>query len=152
MRVARTLQDVAELLCDYEVEIQLRDDCKIDFVFSFNQKEKDFENYTKENGPDRTDNFSHIPEKDPIHFRRKTIYTIRNLVSSPRFWRLTTVANQLGLFALSYKNRKETAYGSIQVRKNRHDKNLCMIFENMEFALLFIKNLEETKMFMSQEV
>lgn len=149
MRIARTLQDVAELLSDYEVEIQLMDDCKVDFVFPFTQKEKDFEKYTKENGPVRTDNFSHLPKKDPVYFRRKTVYTIRNIVSSPRFWRLTTVADQLSRFCISYKNSQENTYGTIKMRKQRNE-NLCMIFENMEYATLFIDDLAKTDIF--QEV
>lgn len=142
MRIARTLQDVSELLSDYGVELRLMNDCKIDFVFPSTQEEKQHREYIEENGEIRSDNFSHIPKDDPIYFRRKTVYTIRNLVSSPRFWRLTTVADQLGRFCIYYKKNQEQPYGNIKVRK-KIGENLYMAFENMDYANRFMNDLEE---------
>lgn len=142
MRIARTLQDVSELLSDYEVELNLMDDYKIDFVFPSTQKEKQHKEYIEENGEIRSDNFSHIPKDDPIYFRRKTVYTIRNLVSSPRFWRLTTVADQLSRFCICYQKNQEQPYGNIKVSKKKNE-NLCMVFENMDYANRFMNDLEK---------
>ena len=147
MRIARTIQDVSELLADYQVSVLLTDENTIEFEFPDTEEEVKY----REIGNWRVENFSHIPESDPIHFSRKTRYVVRGLVESPRFWRLTTVADQLGRFALGYKNREETRYGTIKVRKKANE-NLKILFENMRFAKRFIKDLERTKLLIHTEV
>ncbi|MCD6436372.1 MAG: hypothetical protein J7L15_08330 [Clostridiales bacterium] len=134
MRIAKTIKDVVELCSDYEVQILLTDNNSIEFEFPLTNKEKDHKNM-------REDNFSHIDTKDPIHFTRKTRYVVRSLIDSPRFWRVTTVADQIGRFCLGYKNREETRYGVIKSRKKAKE-NLKIIFENMKYAKKFFKDLE----------
>ena len=144
----KTIEDVADLLADFNVTILLMDDCRIEFLFSKTEKEKraiqDIQN-------NRFDDFSHIPKNDPIHLKRKTRYFIQGIVENPRFWRLTTVAEQLTRFKLNNNKQKNKPYGSIQTRKKAKE-NFCIVFENMNFAKKFLKDLKKTKLFKNEKV
>ena len=143
MRVAKTIQDVSELLADYEVSVCLMDDNAIEFLFPETKKETE---YKETSNQYRIDNFSHIPKTDPIHFTRKTRYVVRGLVESPRFWRLTTVADQLGRFCLFNNKQDKLPFGTIKARKKAKE-NFKLMFENLKYAKKFMKKLEKTKLF-----
>jgi len=143
MRIAETIQDVAELLSDYNVEVCWRGGDKVEFDFPKTQEEKEA---TKKINRSMFDNFSCLPKDSYTHFVRKTRYVIRGLVSSPRFWRLTTVADQLGRFVLSYNKQDSRPYGIIKARKKANE-NLCIVFEDMSFVHKFFRDLKKTKLF-----
>ena len=135
MKVAKTISDVSQLLLDYGVEIQLTDDKAIYFNFPDTKEEKQH-TALMESSP-RPDDFSHLSDADSVKFSRKTIYSIRSLAESPRFWRLTTVADQLGNFSLV-----NTDFGKLKVRK-KANQPLTMLFETQKQSQKFFHKIRK---------
>jgi hypothetical protein len=141
MKTAKTIQDVAELCADYQVNVLLADNNTVEFTFPETEEETNHKN-------ERLEDFSHLGENDTSYFKRKARFAIRGLVESPRFWRLTTTADQIGSFCLGYK---ETKYGKIRARKKLNE-NLKIVFENMKYATKFFKDLKKTRQFKEEKV
>ena len=134
MKIAKTTKDVNDLFADYEVEMQLTDGPDIYIQFPSTQEEKEIE---KLSAGYPFDNFSHLSDENPVKFTRQTDYTIRTLLGNPRFTRLTTVAQQLGSFAMV-----NTDFGKIKIRKKANEP-LTMIFEEHKLAKQFFHKIRK---------
>lgn len=141
MRHAHTISDVAELLQDYEVLVLLTDKATVEFVFPRNEKELQ-EVKRNQNRVDAI--YGNYQNSTPyIQFSRQTRYVVRSLVGNPRFWRLTTTADQICNFKIVQNSRdaKDRRYGMMKVRKKR-DENLHLIFESQRLAKRFFTDIE----------
>lgn len=144
MRIARTIQDVADLLSEYDVVVNLVEGDRVEFTFPPSEEEQEAIDRRSLQG---MDNFSHLSDKiSYTYLVRQTRHVIRGLVSSPRFWRLTTVADQLGRFVLISNGQDDKPYGVMKSRKKAQE-NLCIIFEDMRFAQKFMEHLKKTRLF-----
>lgn len=75
--------------------------------------------------PPKTTEEMFAPGIDPIYWKRLTRATIRTLVSSGRFWRLTTTAHHLCCF-FHFQNH---GFGIVKTIKKR-DEDFRIVFEN----------------------
>jgi hypothetical protein len=99
MRTCQTIQDLAELLADHDTVLELTDgfDLYIRFIEQFKQRF----------------NICQVRcHRTKTDFGHRAKYAIQSLLNSPEFWRKTTVADQLGRFALS-----NTDFGKLKVTK-----------------------------------
>lgn len=141
MRHAHTISDVAKLLQDYEVLVLLTDKATVEFVFPRSEKEIQ---ETKCNQNRVNAIYGNYQNSIPyVQFSRKTRYVVRSLVGNPRFWRLTTTADQICNFTL-VQNKSDAGlkrYGIMKVRKKR-DENLHLVFIEQRFAKRFFTDIE----------
>lgn len=141
MRHAHTISDVAKLLQDYEVLVLLTDKATVEFVFPRSEKEIQ---ETKCNQNRVNAIYGNYQNSIPyVQFSRKTRYVVRSLVGNPRFWRLTTTANQLCSFKI-FQNSRDTGYrryGMIRLRKKANE-NLQMVFTEQRLAKRFFTDIE----------
>ena len=148
MRFAHTINDVAELLSDYQVSIFLNDDNTVVFEFPTTEEEKQA---IKRNQDRVNASYGHYKNPTPeIQRTRHTRYVVRSLVGNPRFRRLTTVAQQLNSFQLK-NNKIETKYGKIRVVKKANSP-LHIVFTKQIFAKRFFSDIQHSKLFKKVKV
>lgn len=131
-----TINDVIDLLSEYKVEL-IRKDNKIFFEFPDDEEldgkighgptNEDIEKVNKyiEESPEKLDGNS-----EP-HLKYRARYVVRSLISSGRFWRLTTVADHLGSYA-----RWHCEFGKAKTTKKR-DEPFTIHFDSDENAIKF---------------
>ena len=146
MRVAKTVEDVAELFGDYQILLQLTDGPELYVQFPVTEEEEKHREHEIECQKYRDAMYptNGTPDTNPRWMRNATIKTVRSLVGSPRFCRLTTTADQLARFALANNKNPDTEYGQIKVSK-KAGMPLTMIFENTTFARRFFADIEHAK-------
>ena len=141
------IDDFGQMLSDMEVVLLQTSLTEIEITFPENEEEKKYD-------PKKTDELNSvmypippgmtIDNKDNIVMSRSTRNYIRNLVSSPRFWRCTGVAHHVASFGFkTVKNMElQKKYGIIKSRKKAKE-NLTMIFESSKFLNNFVKDIKE---------
>ena len=144
MRHAHTILDVAEMLSHYEVTVLLTDISTVEFHFPRNQKESE----KIQSNQSRIDALygNYKNSTDSIQRTRQTRYVVRSLVSNPRFWRLTTVASQLGNFRISNNRLENSKYGQINERKKRNSP-LHIQFTEQKQAKRFFEDIASSPFF-----
>lgn len=138
-RIARTIQDVAELLSDYDVQILLVEGAAIEFHFPVSKEDAEKIKLTS-----KYILSYYNPDQVRDEYRKVSLTvrgTIRSLVANPQFWRCTTVADQLGRFSLTNKD-----FGNLKVRK-RKDEPLTLFFETPKQAKRFFVKIKKSKLF-----
>lgn len=131
MRICKTIQDLLDLCADYDVKMELTDGPEI--YFQFLETEENVQKYPPNIRFDP-------PHERPLSSRR-CADTIRALFSHTDFRRKTTVADQVGLFALNCKD-----YGKLKARK-KANQPLMLICENHIKAQALFYDLEKTNSF-----
>lgn len=128
-RICQTIEDVKELLGDYNVSLGA---VGTTVVFDFPDPQEPSESDLA------TRRFREKPEieNDPpdLKFARKSHNAIINLVTSPEFWRKTTVADQLTRF---YQSAGKP-FGIVKMTK-RSGELLTMHFSIAEQATKFVQ-------------
>jgi len=148
MKFAHTINDVAELLSDYQVSLALGDDSTVVFDFPTTEEEK---KAIKDNQRWVDNNYGNYKNSTKsIEMSRQTRYVVRSLVGNPRFRRLTTVAQQLNSFQLK-NNKQETKYGKIRVVK-KSNSPLHIVFTKQLFAKRFFSDVQKSKLFKKVKV
>lgn len=96
-RECKTISDVRNLLADYEVSVELREDATITLQFPFIEKwqKKRYNKHELELVGD-----GNIDEPSGVNRNRIIRNTIRSLIGSDQFWRCTTVADQITKFKM----------------------------------------------------
>lgn len=125
MRDCRTINDLVELLSDYDTIIELTDgsDLHVLFVEKLNKNL----NICRVRTHLWRTNFAH---------RAKAV--VSALINSPEFWRKTTVADRLGRFAMV-----NTQFGKLKVTK-RAKQPLTITCETPEFASKLFKAIQQS--------
>lgn len=128
MRLCKTISDLLDLLADYNCVLLLTDSNELHIGFIEQHKEK-----LHICGP----NIHCYETIRPIEetFKNETKKTIASLVNSSEFWRKTTVADQLGRFAMSNPDLQ------IKVRKKANEPLKMVFFDHNKAETFF--NLAE---------
>lgn len=144
MRFAHTVEDVAELLSNYEVVVLLTDQKTVEFDFPKTEEELEAIRKNQRWVEGKYSHYKSTADKT-IRRNRHATYVVRSLVGNPRFRRLTTVASQLNSFRIA-NNKTETKYSKIRVVKKK-DGPLHMIFTKQLFAKRFFSDVKHSKLF-----
>ena len=131
-RKAKTIEDVKELLGDYDVELILQDEV---VFLNFPVMEA----YQNPNGPGKYEP-AHKPDEGS-QFKEDCRCTIRSLVENPQFWRVTTVVDQMDCFTRFYEGKNHHIL-KLEKKKNQLPK---MTFDSPGSARKFYEFLTEGK-------
>ena len=115
MRICRTIDDLVELLSDYDTVVELPDGS--DLYVRFIEQANENLNICQVR--------CHLQKTNFVH---RTKAVVSSLINSPAFWRKTTVADQLGRFAMV-----NTQFGKLKVIK-RAKQPLTIICETPKQA------------------
>jgi hypothetical protein len=121
MRICKTIRDLLDLCADYNVKMELTDGPEIYFQFL----------ETKEETPKSMPYIRQDPPHQVLSSRR-CADTIRALFSHTDFRRKTTVADQVGLFALNCKD-----YGKLKARKKANQPLMLVCESHIKASKLF---------------
>lgn len=134
-REAYAIDDLADLFGDYAVEVQLTDGP--DVYLQMPPVEEYAARYSAKTCAD-----THLAEKfgtgyqpQSLAFAHMTKARIADLLATPQFWRVTTVAHVVGAWA-----RRQAQYGPIKCRKEG-GQPFTMIFESIDTARRFFEDL-----------
>jgi hypothetical protein len=130
MRIAKTMPDLAELFRDYDVKVDLTGN-RIELTFP--DREDDLP--TSPHVPEPLVGDGRLDEPSGVNFARETRNVVRGLVNTPRFWRLTTVADQVHSFYLDGEK-----VGMVQILK-KANQPLTIIFESEQRATEFYQRI-----------
>jgi len=130
-RIAETIQDVAMLFSDMQVELQLVEGNAIYINFPRLPDETT-------RTPDPMYNYEHLKENDPIRFSRQVRQAIRCLVG-PRFMRLTGTADHIYSY-FAFHNGK-TDYPNTKVVKR--DTPLTIQFDSQKKCEKFWREIKK---------
>lgn len=138
-RQVKTLNDMLDLFSDYHVTVQLTDSEEVHITFpKINEYPAKYSAKTNLDThlADRFNDGIYQPQS--LAFSHKAKSAISALVSNPEFWRQTTVADQLGVWAFQQKD-----YGRVKAKK-RANQPLMLVFKSHILARQFYQNLEKT--------
>jgi hypothetical protein len=133
MRHAKTINDMAELLIDFDVTVVQFEDSPESVHFAFPNKDN---KYT----PDKNimayikSSYEGYAKEVKVFKQMKSV--IRQLVNNPQFHRCTTVGTQIHDFTFAAKNQ----YGNMKSRKRKNEL-LHIIFESQKIATKFMNDL-----------
>jgi hypothetical protein len=118
-RQAKTITDVADLIVDMKVKLELVEGNAIYVQFPTLPDET----------PSRVDDSSYkdFPQGDALRFTRQTRAVIRALVT-PRFSRLTTTADQIGCYFRFHEGK--TQYPNTKVIKRANEPLTIQFVDN----------------------
>jgi hypothetical protein len=134
-REVYTLDDLADLFCDFVVEVQLADGPEV--YLRFPPVEEYAAKYSAKTQLDThlADKFGGDYQPQSLAFANLCKRTIGNLLANPQFWRVTTVAHHVSAWCLRQKQ-----YGKIKCRK-RGREPFTMICESHDTAGRFFDDL-----------